>query len=501
MNGRSYWQLDPDLRNILPRAWKAWELYREDLATFSGFAMGGQSLAEGDLEVVLEDAQGSAAERPQMAPELRAYLKGLSPLVRAPFEGRGWPYFFTAAYLLANPGWNYLLGGTAGTVLLLSKYAPELGSLRALLQGGGAWAVQWLGLPGRGQAHPQDQVWRITGRHDYAPGIGLADYVLLGGGYGGEDRPLFLLPRRNHRGRLNYRTETKPGVPGLPWGVAHLEESEAYLLGKIEEGGPYRSEMLAVDNLTQAMSRAGEGRHLQLGAALLPEMGPGAAPALRHAMTDWAVRLAGTLALNLRAVATWDKTRQEYPPYENAFLAQFLAKLARLRATEHAAAVARGVQEVLGGVGIAQSPALAGLVAEAQNVPLWQSPAHTEVPDLMDLLTRRRVAAPFHADFVGRLQAARQNEASIAAEILSQTLDSLHKLNPAEALWHGPDWVRRLADSAAAALLYDLAATGGDRYAKLAELYARRFVRGEPYPAWAMNESRLWGVAPQTSSS
>ena len=500
MNGRSYWQLDPDLKNILPRAWKAWELYREDLAAFSGFAKEAHSFEPG-LEVIAEDAQGNATDRSQMAPELGAYLKGLSPLLRAPFEGRGWPYFFTATYLLANPGWNYLLGSTAGTVFLLSKYAPELSSLRALLQGGGAWTVQWLTLPGQAQAHPQDQIWRLTGKYDYAPGIGLADYVLLSGGYGGGDRPLFVLPRRNHRGRLNYRTEPRPPSPQMPWGAAYLEEAEAYLLGKPEEGGHYLAEILAVDNLTQALSWAGLGRHLQLGAVLLLEVGTGGTPALRYALTDWAVRLAGSLALSLRAMATWDKTRQEYPPYENAFLAQFLAKLAKLRAAQHAAALAQGVQEALGGVGVVQNPKLAALITQAQNLPLWQGAVHAEAASGVELLLGRRVAAPFQADFVARLQAARQNEASITAEILSQTLDHLLKMSPKEALWHGPDTLCRLADAAAVALLYDLAATGGDRYAKLAELYARHFVRGEPYPSWAMNEPGLWGVSPRASSS
>ena len=43
------------------------------------------------------------------------------------------------------------------------------------------------------------------------------------------------------------------------------------------------------------------------------------------------------------------------------------------------------------------------------------------------------------------------------------------------------------------ALLYDLADHGGERYARLAELYARRFLRGEEYPDWAMQEPQVWG--------
>jgi len=44
-------------------------------------------------------------------------------------------------------------------------------------------------------------------------------------------------------------------------------------------------------------------------------------------------------------------------------------------------------------------------------------------------------------------------------------------------------------------LLYRLAETGGERYAKLAQLYARRFLFMEEYPAWAMGDRDVWMLA------
>jgi hypothetical protein len=54
--------------------------------------------------------------------------------------------------------------------------------------------------------------------------------------------------------------------------------------------------------------------------------------------------------------------------------------------------------------------------------------------------------------------------------------------------------LRRLADVAAVALLYDLAQTGGERYAKLAGLYARHFLSDEEYPVWVSSEPALFNL-------
>jgi hypothetical protein len=499
MNGRSHWQLDPDLRAVLPKAWKTWELYREDLAGVGVLAQEAGRFLAGGLEPLGEPAPGLSAERPRAGPKRRALLEGLSPLIRTPFEGRGWPYLFTAAYLLGSPTLSYLLSSTSGAVFVLGKYAPEFGALKAQLQGGAAWAAAWLGWQARGQAH--DEAWRLNGRYDLAPGIGVAEYVLLTAEHGGEERGLFLLPRHNRRGRLNYRSEVSPGAERLsvPYGPAELDGSEAYLLGHPEEGRHYAAEVSTLQQIAQALAWAGLGRHLQLEAAELPELHASPDPDLRYTLTDWAVRLAGALALGFRAVAAWDRTRQEYPPYENLHFSQLLALLAKTRAAEHAARVAHGLARTLG-PGLLRLPGLARLVEEVKRPLPWEAPAHAEAVQARELLLHQRVGPAFRADFVRRLQMAHRKEASLAAEAVSGVLDGLQASGSAEALWAMPQGLRRLADAAAVALLYDLEATSGGRYARLGELYARRFLLGEPYPVWAMTEPRLWSTAPQASS-
>jgi hypothetical protein len=42
------------------------------------------------------------------------------------------------------------------------------------------------------------------------------------------------------------------------------------------------------------------------------------------------------------------------------------------------------------------------------------------------------------------------------------------------------------------ALLYDLAEHAGERYAKLAALYAQRFLNHASYFDWALNDREMW---------
>jgi hypothetical protein len=101
-----------------------------------------------------------------------------------------------------------------------------------------------------------------------------------------------------------------------------------------------------------------------------------------------------------------------------------------------------------------------------------------------------------HEDFLDEvlpmLKRAGTPEADRARQRLQETLTQLASLDVEEAQWFSKDALRTLADVAQVALLYDLAQHAGERYAKLAALYARRFIEHESYPAWAMRDREVW---------
>jgi len=77
----------------------------------------------------------------------------------------------------------------------------------------------------------------------------------------------------------------------------------------------------------------------------------------------------------------------------------------------------------------------------------------------------------------------------MALKTIQGTLSDLARMGADEAQWHSKRALARFADAAQVGLLYDLADIGGDRYAKLAELYAAHFLEAVEYPAWAMKDA------------
>jgi hypothetical protein len=101
----------------------------------------------------------------------------------------------------------------------------------------------------------------------------------------------------------------------------------------------------------------------------------------------------------------------------------------------------------------------------------------------------------FLAEFGPMLEEAGTPEAARARATLHETLSRLGSLTPEEAQWESRRALARLADAAQVALLYDTAKTAGDAFAKMAALYATRFLEGGEYPTWAMSERELWAPA------
>jgi hypothetical protein len=101
-----------------------------------------------------------------------------------------------------------------------------------------------------------------------------------------------------------------------------------------------------------------------------------------------------------------------------------------------------------------------------------------------------------HEDFLDEvvplLERAGTPEAHRTRQRLQAVLAQLASRGAEEAQWLSKEALAALADAAQVALLYDLAEQAGERYAKLAALYARHFIDHEPYSDWAMTDRDVW---------
>ena len=524
--GKNHWLMEPDLPAILQQRWSDYPQHQAELEQFGALA-GGRAYEVADWvdrsappELVMHDIHGQRVDRARLDPAHAGLLQELAPINRPPYEGGSWLHHFALGYLLADTGLYCTLIVTNQTAYAIYKYAPEQSAWLEKLLGGQAWGATWMSETHGGSdlganrtlARQEDGGWRLYGQDKYfASNAGLADLALVtarpeGAPDGPKGIALFLLPRLDEGGALNFhvrRFKRKSATRAVPSGEVDLNGSRAYLVGEANLGIYYTLENLTVSRLANAAGAMGLAHKAHLEALLrvaertafgktLVEH-----PLVRYDLTDLAVRMAGGLALTFRAIQAFDQVWRQHPPYSLEYhYARFLSHLVKNRSAEHAAFATQLTMELFGGLGFMEDFAISRLHREALVTAIWEGSSNIQALDLLETMHKKGAHEPFLDEFLPILQRAATPAAEQTGRVLQQTLRHLGSLETQAAQWYSKDALRRLADGAQVALLYDLALneTGrqAERYAKIAELYAAHFLGGEPYPEWAMEAADVW---------
>lgn len=519
--GTNHFDRDPDLAAILAAFWKEFPAHRDELRRFGQFA--GEDVYETVYHVdhdaapvlVTHDLDGRRVDRTRLSPAERVVLKAAAHINRPPYEGGSWHHHFALGYLMGDPGLYCVLTITNQTVYGIHKYAPEFRAWKEAMLAGDAFGATWMTEIQGGSdlganvtvARKEGDTWRLTGEKYFASGAGLADYALVtarpeGARLGAKGLALFLLPRLDASGKLNFtvrRLKDKSATRAVPTGEVELNRSEAGLMGREEDGVYMTLEILNVSRLANAIGAMATAKkaHLEVLERVRRREAFGKRlqdhPLVRRDLTDLAVRAAGGLALAFRAVDRFDRVWTERKPYSPAYHhARFLIHLAKNRTAEHAAAMTSLAMELFGGLGFLEEYAVARWHREALITPIWEGPSNIQALDFLESVQKHHAHEPFLADVLPGLEAAKSEAARIARQALEDAVTLLTKASAAEATWGAKSIMTQIADATTVATLLDVAPTGGPRYERLAELYATHFLAGEEYPAWAMDQEKLW---------
>ncbi len=521
--GENHWERDPDLRCVLSHYWPAYSAHEEELRRFG--ALAGREVYEVAYHVdheahpvlVAHDLDGNRVDRVRLSPAQEALLRQLAPMNRPPYEGGSWHHHYALGYLVADPGVYCLLTITNQTAYVIHKYAPQFRDWKDKLLRGEFWGATWMTEIQGGsdlgantlRATRDGDAWRLDGEKYFCSGAGLTDVAVvtarpLGAPEGPKGLALFLVPRVDRAGQLNYtvrRLKDKSATRAVPTGEVEFRASEAHLVGQAEYGIYYTLEVLTVSRLANAVGAMGVARkaHLEVLERVRRRRAFGRQlvdhPLVRRDLTDLAVRTAAGLVLAVHAVDRFERAWHERPPYTARYhYARFLSHLVKNRTADHAAEATRLSMELFGGVGFLEEYAVARWHREALITSIWEGPSNVQALDLLEAVWRKRAHEAFLSEFVPLWEKAGTPEARVAREAAEATLDRLAASRPEQAEWYAKDAVARLADAAQVGLLYALAETAGERYARLAALYARRFLLGEEYPAWALEEPAVWSA-------
>jgi acyl-CoA dehydrogenase len=521
--GTNHFTRDVLLQDVLRHFWPAYPEHESELVRFGAYV--GREVYETVYHVdhdappilIHHDLDGRRIDRVRLSPAHRQVLQELAAINRPPYEGGSWHHHFSFGYLIGDPGLYCILTITNQVAYAIHKYAPEFSAWKDALLSGQAFGATWMTESQGGSdlganrttARRDGSVWRLTGDKYFASGAGLTDYAITtarpeGAPAGPKGLALFLLPRLNRDGELNFhvrRLKDKSATRAVPSGEAELMDSEAYLIGEARLGIYYTLENLTVSRLANAIGAMGIAQK-----ALLEVLGRVTRrtsfgrllqdhPLIRRDLADFHVRQAGGLALTFQAIDAFDHAWSDRPPYTPAYHhSRFLTHLVKTRTADHAAHLTALAMELFGGLGFLEEYGVARWHREALITPIWEGPSNIQALDFLETVLKQKAHERFLETVVVPLEEVGQAEARQAAKAAQAALEQLAALPKEQAEWHAKHTLRLVADAAQAAALYRLAETAGERYEKFAQLYIRHFIQHEEYPDWVLSDPEVWGV-------
>jgi alkylation response protein AidB-like acyl-CoA dehydrogenase len=330
---------------------------------------------------------------------LPAYLQGYI----AAFYDTGLYYPYTISLSTAIPLSKY------GETGVRERFLPRLLQKDENVWQGATWMTEAGGGSDLGAgvetiARDAGKHWVLNGDKYFASNAGAELAVVVARRTGAPPNvrglSLFLLPRYREDGSLNYfirRLKDKIGTRSVPTGEVELRESEAYLLGKPEQGIYLILEVLNVSRVANSIGSAALMQRAIAEALFYAQQRVAFGkpivelPLLLRQFEDRASLLKGAFALTWEAVHLLDEVWQETPPYSERYhLFRLVAHLAKYWTAELAVLTAKWAMEVHGGIGVLAEYGVERWLREAMILPIWEGTPHRQILDGLEVMQRKR---------------------------------------------------------------------------------------------------------------
>jgi alkylation response protein AidB-like acyl-CoA dehydrogenase len=315
------------------------------------------------------------------------------------------------------------------TALPLSKYGDSALKQRFLPQllredgrnwQGATWMTEIKGGSDLGSnvgtvAVPEGNTWRLTGDKYFSSNAGAELAVVAarpkGTPAGVRGLALFLLPCRKQNGDLNYtirRLKDKIATRSVPTGEVELRDSEAYLLGKADEGIYLILEVLNVSRIANSIGSVALAQRAIADALNFAECRIAFGrriiehPLLRRQFDERINDLRSAFALAWEAGKLLNEVREERRPYSERYhLFRLMAHLAKYWTAEFAVQTAKWCIEVHGGLGVLEEFRVERWLREAMILAIWEGTAHRQLLDALEVIERKQ-AHHILFDYLGR---------------------------------------------------------------------------------------------------
>lgn len=336
------------------------------------------------------------------------------------FEGGSLAPTYLLGYLTAfyDTGLYCPYTVSLSTAIPLSKYGDDPIKRRflprLLRKDDTAWqGATWMTEAGGGSdlgatvetiAEQDGEQWTLNGEKYFASNAGAELAVVAARRKGASANvrglSLFLLPRYREDGSLNYfirRLKDKTGTRSVPTGEVELRDSQAYLLGKAEQGVYLILETLNISRTANCIGSVALMQRAICEALSFAEkrtaFGKPVAehPLLRRQIEDRVSLLKQAFALAWEAARLLDQVWRETPPYSERYhLFRLVAHLAKYWTAEQAVQTAKWAMEVHGGMGVLAEYGVERWLREAMILPIWEGTPHRQILDGLEAMQRKQ---------------------------------------------------------------------------------------------------------------
>lgn len=248
------------------------------------------------------------------------------------------------------------------------------------------------------------ETWRLTGDKYFSSNVGAELAVVAarprGAPSGVRGLVLFLLPRQRQNGELNYtirRLKDKISTRSVPTGEIELRDSEAYLLGKPDEGIYLILEVLNVSRIANCIGSVALAQRAITDALEFAELRVAFGrrivehPLLRRQFEQRLNDLRCAFALAWQAGKLLNEVWEERRPYSARYhLFRLMAHLAKYWTAEFAIQTAKWCMEVHAGLGILEEFRVERWLREAMVLAIWEGTAHRQLLDALEVIERKQ---------------------------------------------------------------------------------------------------------------
>jgi len=296
-----------------------------------------------------------------------------------------------------------------GDAPLKQRFLPELLRQDGTNWQGATWMTEIKGGSDLGSnvetiAVPDRDTWRLTGDKYFSSNAGAELAVVAarpkGAPAGVRGVALFLLPRQRQNGELNYtirRLKDKISTRSVPTGEVELRDSEAYLLGNMDEGIYLILEVLNVSRIANSIGSVALAQRAISDALDFAECRVAFGrriiehPLLRRQFDERINGLRCTFALAWEAGKLLNEVWEERRPYSDRYhLFRLTAHLAKYWTAEFAVQTAKWCMEVHGGLGVLEEFRVERWLREAMILAIWEGTAHRQLLDALEVMERKR---------------------------------------------------------------------------------------------------------------